>query len=141
MSLDTVRPYFKARMEKLGLSEWKNPFDTQNIPKTIIKSAYNITLGTLQEVKNNQLNLDLVVPVNVKMFAKAYKEHMVAYDQAVSLAQDAIIEIMKPSNRLTQVGIKTIRIGSMTIDPLSPSDDNIMVVNFVFNVSLAMDVC
>lgn len=141
MSLDTIRPYFKARMNALGLQEWKNPFDTMNIPETIIASQYNVVLAPLSQIKFSQQALDLRVPVNLKLFAKAYKQHMVAYDSAVSLAEDAIVEILKPTNRLVQAAIKTINLGSMSIDPLAPSNDNIMVVNFVFNVDIILDVC
>ena len=141
MSLDTVRPYFKARMQALGLKEWKNPFDTSNIPENIIGSQYNVAFAPANQLKFNQQNLDLRIPINLKLFVKAYKQHMVAYDSAIALANDALVEVLKPSNRLTQADIKTINLGLMSIYPYAPTNDNIMVVNFVFNVDVALDVC
>jgi hypothetical protein len=141
MSLDSVRPYFKARMQALGLKEWKNPFDTSNIPENIIGSQYNVALAPSAQLKFSQQNLDLRVPINLKLFVKAYKQHMVAYDSAIALANDVLVEVLKPSNRLTQTDIKTINMGLMSIDPYAPTNDNIMVVNFVFNVDVALEVC
>lgn len=128
-------------MQALGLKEWKNPFDTQNIPENIIGSQYNVAFAPINQLKFSQQNLDLRVPINLKLFVKAYKQHMVAYDSAIALANDVLIEVLKPTNRLTQADIKTINLGLMSIDPYAPTNDNIMVVNFVFNVDVALEVC
>ncbi len=141
MSIELIRPYFKTRMSALGLKEWRNPFDTSNIPENIIASQYNVVLAPITQFKLNQQNLDLKVQVNLKLFAKAYKEHMVAYDSATALMVDAIMEVMNPVNRLTQAALKNISILSASIDPYAPDNDNVMVVNFQFVVDLAMDVC
>ncbi len=142
MSLENIRPYFKERMKNLGLKEWKQAFNTSDIPENIIGSQYNAVLAPLSQFKFNQQALDIKVPVNLKCWVKAYKEHMVAYDSAVALAADIIREVLNPRNRLSQTnGIKTINIGSGGIEQFAPDNDNIMVVNFQFIVDLTMDVC
>ncbi len=132
MSMSDVRTYFKDRMSALSLTEWQNPFDTENIPENIIDSAYQLTLGTVSQASFNQMDLVLNVPTLIKIFVKAYREHMDAYDSAIALANSALIEVLNPANRLVQTNIKTVNLDSLSFDAYDPTNDNIIVASMQF---------
>lgn len=138
MSIADVRPYFQTRMTSLALNEWQNPFDVDNIPENIIDNVYQVTVGPISQQSFNQSDLALNVPANLKLFVKAYREHMTAYDSAVALANSVLIEVLNPANRLTQTNIKTINLDSVSFDPLDPTNDNIIVVNMQFRTMVVI---
>lgn len=132
MSLSDVRTFYKARLNFLGLKEHTSWNDDQNVPENIINHKYMVTLGLTNQLSFSQSHAEWNVPSAIKVFVKGYRDELENYDRAVTLADQILNEILKPSNRLTQACIKTIDLDGVSFDPLSATNDNTVTINIQF---------
>lgn len=135
MSITSARSYFRARCNTLGFKEWKDGFNLDNIPSTILNRSYHITQGIISGVSLNQNDQVMDFPITVELFTKGYKDVASAIDSSIELTEDLIIECVKPANRLTQTtGIKNIIFESATFDQLDNTNDNSIIAKLNFRV-------
>ena len=137
MSLVDVKTYFRARSATLGFSEWADPINPDNIPESIIDRSYFMRFGTITAIKQNMSDLELIAPINYRVYFKAFNDELNKYDEASTLANSALIEILKQQNKNCQTpSIKDVRLIDLTIDPISADNDNTWILNFNFEVFL-----
>lgn len=133
MSLNKCLPYFRARCKAIGLKEWTDGFNIQNIPSNILDKSFHITHGTMTGLKQNQQDQEINFPIQVRIFTKGYREPSLAIDSAIQLTENLIIECLKPTNRLTQSsGIKNMVFENANYEPIDGSNDNAVVATINF---------
>lgn len=137
MSLDAIRPYFRARCEAVGLIEHENSFDINNIPDTIIDDTFHIQFNSFNGIKANQNDQELSIPVTIVFFKNGYRYSYEGIDNALIKAEALIKEVQKPANRLGTI-IKNVTTGSCLIEPISQSNDSTIMVNLIFNVIMTL---
>lgn len=134
MSLTAVKPYLQARAKESGLHEWKDGFNTDNIPSSVLDKAYHISfdLDQVQHVSRNQYDQEFDWPVTTEIFTKGYKDPAAGIDSAVRIAEDFIKRCVAPATCLTQTsGIKNVTFVSSTSEKLGDSNDNAIKTTIV----------
>lgn len=135
MSMTAARAYFRARGKAIGLKEWTDGFNSDNIPSSVIHKSFHIQQGVASGISLNQNDQVIEFPITVKIFVKGYKDPSSGIDSAIELTENLIEECLTPQNRLTQSnGIKTIIYESSVFDPLSDSNDNAVIASSTFRV-------
>ena len=137
MSLEAVRPYFRARCEAVGMSEHENSFDIDNVPDTIIDDTFFIQFNSFNGIKANQNDQEISIPVGIIFFKTGYRYSSDGIDNALLKVEALIKEVQKPTNRLGTV-IKNVTTGSCLIEPISQSNDSTIRVNLVFNLIMTL---
>lgn len=141
MSLTEVRPYFRARLEAVGLTEWDDAFNVDNIPDTLIDGSFHISASPIRNVTLSQNDLQLEHEVSIKTFIKGYAQPKDALDKAMERLDAILKEVLKPSNRVTGTGgLRNVLFLSSEILPMAESQDNVVLVNVVFRVQINLDV-
>ena len=133
MSLVQIRPYFRARLNALAYVEWKDGFNFQNIPSTLLNRSYHIETISGSGVSLNQQDQVINQEVSVRVFFKGYRNPQDAIDSAMSSYQEILVSCLAPSNRLTQ-GFKNVLFSSMQLEPLADSNDNAVILSLTFTV-------
>lgn len=141
MSLTHVRPYFRERALSLGWAEWKEPFNVNNIPATIIDNAFNVEMGRLSGLKQNQEDIETELPVIVRYFRKGYRDPQGALDLSIAAVDSYIREALRHNLRLVGVGLKNVRLVGTNWVRFNESNDNLIMAEMEFTtlVILAVD--
>lgn len=126
--ISDVKPYARARMQALGYTEWTDGFNFQNIPRTLLDKAFHVALGPISGVSNNQDHQIVNVGFTVRLFASQTRTPKDLIDASVIRADAAILEMIKPTNRLVQASIKNVTFNSLDIEELDDSNDNGIIV-------------
>jgi hypothetical protein len=135
MSLKASRGYLRERGEALGLREWKDVFNFENIPANIVDRAFHIESNQAVGVKLNQADQELNFSHTVRIFVKGFRNPASGIDLAISLADDFIKECVSAPNRLTQTsGIKNVIFENASFDADSASNDNLIVASLTFRI-------
>lgn len=135
MSMTAVRGYFRSMANSLSLKEWKDGFNIENIPSTVMNKSYHISQGIATGVKLNQNDQEISFPITIEIFNKGYKDVSSAIDSSIDLAEDLITTCVAPANRLTQTtGIKNIFFEDASFEPLDVSNDNSVIAKVTFRV-------
>jgi len=132
MSLVSVRPYFRARLDSLNYVEWTDGFNIENIPQTILNNSYHLAIETIDSGPANQLHHEFTFPVTLRVFLRGYRDPAAAIDDAISQAETILAEVLSPSNRLG-TEIKDVTPESIDVRALADSNDNDIVLEMVFN--------
>lgn len=140
MSLAHVRPYFIARGVELKWSQWKDAFNFQNIPATLMHNSFHIQMGSTQGVKQDQMDVVTTVPVTVRHFCKAFQNLQHGLDLSAAAADSYIQKALKASNRLTGVGIKNVSLNNIQWVPYDQSNDNVIVTQMDFSALVIIQV-
>jgi hypothetical protein len=141
LSLTAVRPYFRARLNSLGFSEWKDPFGPNEIPSTIIDRAYHIEVGTIGGVGRNNLSQEVSFGINIRVYFKGFNYPEKALDDALLKSELIIKECMTVENWAT-TPIKGVELDSLELEPLDNElNDNVVfaLVRFVARVNLCVE--
>jgi len=142
MSLNLIKPYFRARMNAIGFSnEWHEAFTTENIPRTRIDKAFHILLGNGSGIRQNQDDQEITIPVGMQLFFLSGRDEEQGRIAAMTEAERIIKEVCAPKNRVTQAsdGIKDVRLNSFEAVALDISNDNITLLNIEFEVFYILD--
>lgn len=130
--IDDVKPYARARMKKLGKTEWSDGFNFANIPRTLLDKSFHLELQEAQELSNNQDNLMVNQPFYLRLFRAQVFKVRDAIDEEAAYLKPVIDEFLAPKNRLTQPRIKNIVLNSVLIEKLDQSNDNGVIVKIAF---------
>lgn len=142
MSLASIKPYFRARMNALGFTkEHPEAFDAEEVPSTIIDKTFHILNGPSTFVSNNQNHLVMTVDVGMQIFFKGYRDEEQGRLRAESALESILRETLTATNRVTQAsdGIKDVKLTSAEIIPMDESQDNISLLQMEFSVDYTLD--
>ena len=135
MSLKQSYNYFRARCKVVGLREWSDGFNSDNIPSSIIDKSYHIKQGQITGIKLNQNDQEVNFPIVLEVFVKGFRDPYSAIETSAELVEDILIECLKATNRVTQGnGIKNITFESAIFEPISANNDNAVKTTINFRV-------
>ena len=139
MSLTAVKPYFKSRCSAVGLSLHPEPFDTNDIPSSILDKSFQVGFTDGSGTKLNQNDQEIDIPVRVIFYVKGYRNIDDGQDRAIEKLEQLIKEIEKPENRLGGL-LKNVVLSGFLIEPISNDNDNAIrtILNFTVKTILAL---
>ena len=141
MSMKACRSYVRARGEAIGLKEWKDGFNFQNIPSNIVDKSFHIESNQAVGVKNNQNDQEINFSQTVRIFVKGFRNPAAGIDLAIGLTEDYITECVKVSNRVTQTtGIKNVVFENASFDAASGDNDNLIVASITLRIYTVLKV-
>ena len=133
MSLSKIKPYFRTRLDSLGYREWKDGFNFENIPETLLDKSYHIQIENINSLSQTMNDVSLEADVRLRVFKKGFRYVTDALDDAYSEIDCIILEILKPDLRLSNSGgFKNIIITSSAIEEGSIDNDNFLLINLSF---------
>lgn len=136
-----VRKYFKDRCKAIGLTEWADAFNYENIPSNLINFSFFIDSPTFQSAKVlTNFDQEINCTVDVRYFVKGYRTPNEAMDKAIEKAESLVIECLKPTNRLGSC-LKNCVFNTINIEPIGATNDNLIMVtaNFTAFTSLKIE--
>jgi hypothetical protein len=139
MSLANIYPYFRARMNGLGFTEWPDGFNLENIPKTIINKSYHILTPDLAGGPSNQNHQDTDTSVTISFFEKGFRDPTEAKERAMLDIETIVKDVCNISNR-TDTLLNVVFDGG-TIDPINASDDNQVLIQLNFTATVVLSLC
>lgn len=137
MSLTLVRSYFRTRMNELNFKEWKDGFNFENIPSTLLNNSYHIESNQTKGEKLNQNDQVILSTVSIRLFKKGYKDPASAIDLTIQDQENILLEILNPQNRIGG-GIKTIKYLGSNIEPLNTDNDNAIILKLDFECLITL---
>jgi hypothetical protein len=138
MSITNIKTYFRTHLDANGFSEWTDAFNVNNIPSNILDKAYHIQFDSINGEKMHGENQTTKSIVLVRMFFKGFRNPNEGIDTALSESNDVILDIMKPTNRFG-TDVKNTKFLTMSLEPVSDSNDNSIVVTSRFEVTTVFD--
>lgn len=94
MSLDLIRPYFRAQVSSLGFEEWPDGYGDDNIPATILDRSFHQRLVSVSGTGVNQETIEYLATHSVKVLFKGFNDPASAIDQGIMDAQSIIVKCM-----------------------------------------------
>lgn len=137
MSLASVRPFFRTRLEGLGYTEHDQPFEPDEVGANIVDDAFHLETGSIAGAAANQMVHGFLYPITVRIYKVGYQNLNDAYDESMEIADTILADILQPSVRLSTV-IKNITPESIQPLPLSSTNDNVIVLTLAFTAELQL---
>lgn len=135
MSLTGARSYLRSRAKAIGLKEWTDGFNFENIPSTLINGAFHIQSDSGNGIKLNQHDQELSFNQTVRIFVKGYRDPASGIDSAIKITEDLIKETVSAKNRLTQSdGIKNVILDGFNFETGDQSNDNLIIASITFRI-------
>lgn len=132
MSITLVKPYFNSRCKAVGLKQHPDAFNEGDIPNTTIDNTFHVLITQFNGLKMNQSDQEINCGVSVHFWINGKRDPDAAIDRAVQKGELLLKETLKNSNRLGQC-LKNVVFLSMSVEPFSKNDDNIIKVTMTFN--------
>ena len=129
--LSLVRTYFRDRLEFLGFEEWRDGFNFENIPSTLLDKSFHIESGDVAPTASNHQVHEFSSPIIIRVFLKGFLDPVEAIDSAFDSADDIMAEVLLPANRLG-VNIKDVVPTNISVKPLSDQNDNSVLLELSF---------
>lgn len=129
----SVRSYFRTQMTALGFTEWKDGFNVDNIPSTLVNKSFHLSAptGSRSDVYD-QTSQDVECEIIVRTARKGFKDPAAAIDQCVTDLDDIMHRCLDASRRLSVSGVKNIYYSGHVIEPIADSNDNVAVLEITF---------
>ena len=126
MSLSEARTFLKARLKETDSSfrEWKDGFNSQNIPSNIFNKAYHISYQQAS-INNIEHIIDTNISAEVLIFYKGYRNVQSAYDSAMNLSYKLKQKAVNPSK--VTGSIKRVICDSVNIEPVDNNDNSFII--------------
>lgn len=135
-----IRQYFVARAKAIGLIEWTDAFNYENIPANLMNGSFFIEAPNFQAVKPIQhRDQEISAQVEIKFFIKGYRTPKEAMDKSVEKAESLIREVLKPTNRMSGC-LKNVTLNSVNIEPFAASNDNLIMVTNSYTVLTSLNI-
>jgi len=131
MSLLDVRTYFRAQMDTTGYEEWRDGFNTENIPSTLLDRSYHIESGVITATTSNHQVHEFNCPVTVRVYLKGFLDPVTAIDDAYVVAETILGVLLLPADRLGTC-VKDVVPINITVSPLTQQNDNSVIVQLDF---------
>jgi len=135
MSITLCKTYFRNIGLERGMKEHKNPFNWQDIPSNAFDRMFHIESSSFPSVKQNQIDLEMEIPVTVRLFLRGFNQVYEA-DEKIKKEIEAYFTLaLKVENRLNEPNyIKNVRLLSIFIEPFAQSNDNWIIGRIEFTV-------
>lgn len=131
--LVAVKQYARDRMKALKFNEWIDGFNFEDVPSTLLDKSYHVEYGNPASKKISVDNQELTCPLTVRLWFSSQRNVKVGIDEAIKKADPVIAEFIAAKNRLTQTnGVKNCLFRDKSVDPLSDSNDNGVIVKIDF---------
>lgn len=138
MSMTQAKKYFVDLMRENKYELWKDGFNFENIPSTLIHRAFHVMLGDFSGRKPvNNRDQEIDCPCTVRFFLKGYKHPEEAIDAGVEQAEKMTVVFLK--NRLGSC-VKNVILNSINVSPYSANNDNLVMVTMNFTVFTSIKV-
>lgn len=124
--------YARARMKALGLKESDQPFSSDTVPKTLLDKSYNLVLGVARGVSNNQNMQQTEVPIIITVYRSPARDVRPRVDDGAALGDSIIAEFISAKNRTTQAALKNVAFNTLSIESLSKTNDNGVLIKLTF---------
>lgn len=134
MCLADVRIYIRNRMETLGYEEWRDGFNVENIPSTMLERSFHIESGDIAPTASNHQVHQFISPLIVRVYLKGYHDPVEAIDQAMETAEEILEDILLPSNRLG-TEVKDVTPTNISVKPLNDQNDNAVILELGFDAT------
>lgn len=131
MCLAQVRTYFRNRMEALGYEEWRDGFNKDNIPSTLLDRVFHLESGDIAPTASNHQVHAFSSPITIRVYLKGFLDPASAIDTALESADLILDEILLPSNRLG-TETKDVVPSSISVNPLTDNNDNSVLLELGF---------
>lgn len=139
MSLVNIYPYFRSRLNSLGFEEWKDGFNLNNIPKTIIDKSYHILTPDQSGGPSNQNHQDIENTVIISFFLKGFRNPTEAKERAMLDIERIVKDVCNIRNR-TATLLNVVYNGS-TMEAINADDDNQVLVQLDFSAFVVLSLC
>jgi hypothetical protein len=138
MSLSSVRPFFRDRLESLGFKEHDEPFQPGIIAANITDGSFHLETGFIASGPANQIVHSFTYPITVRIYRTGFSDILKAYDEVHEDADAILADLLNPSTRLGTV-IKDIVPESIQPQALDiNSNDNVIILELVFTAKLEL---
>jgi hypothetical protein len=118
-------------METLGYEEWRDGFNFENIPSTLLDKSFHIESGDVVPTTSNHQLHEFSSPIVIRVYLKGFLDPVEAIDNAYDTADDILAEILLPSNRLG-TNVKDIVPTNISVKPLNDQNDNSVLLELSF---------
>ncbi len=133
--------YFHTILKGNGFKEWKDGFNRDNIPKSVLNKSYFMSyeINTVE----NGTQMEDNISITLEHFFKGYRNPQDAIDNAMELCNSIRLEILDPQtiasfSEVTILGIDSV---SQIPEPLNASNDNSIIVTTSFSLRLIQINC
>ena len=133
MSATALKPYFQEHLNALKLREWKDGFNWENNPSTILDKSYHLEFPRgYRDGAYDMATSDIRMEVTVRVFLKGFRNPADAIQSALAYWDAITARLLATENRTGTV-IKNVYYDSHQILPLSSSNDNVVVLEITFS--------
>ena len=136
MSLSQARTFLKRQIAIIepDLKEWKDSFNTDNIPQTKIDDYFHINFGELSSAQADNWIQDNWT-CTVTIWKRGFSDVSSSFDSIIDTANCIRLKVIDPKAILTD-NIHSIESNSITPEPIEDSNDNTIKVSLEFNIKL-----
>ena len=138
MSLVSVLPYFRTRMNSLGHKRWDDALNFDNIPDAIFDRAYHLEVSTALGTATEQQLVMIDMPINVRLFLQGTQQTDEVRDRGLEFSDAIIADIVCPAN-FASSNLTKIVFNSVSIEAEDDSNDNSMI--FVLGFTATTGIC
>lgn len=136
MSLSQVRTYLKQQiaLQDADLKEWRDSFNNENIPSTLLNKYYHIDFGALATSQGDNWIEDSW-SVTLVLHKRGFSNPVEAFDELIDDANCIRLRVIDPLAVLTD-NITSVETLSVLAEPIEESNDNTIRVSIEFNFRL-----
>lgn len=124
-------------MDTAGYTEWRDGFNFENLPSSILDRSYHIESGEIESTSSNHQVHEFNCPITVRLFLKGYLDPVQAIDDAYTDVESILAALLSPDDRLG-TDVFDVVPGNIAIVPLATSNDNSLIVEMVFSAKTFM---
>ena len=139
MSLTLVRSYFRTRMNSLNYKEWKDGFNIENIPSSLLNGSYHILCGSIDVNETGPKHISFDYPIILRLFLKGFRKPADAIDSGIEKGENIIKDIVSVTNRTSISCIKNVLCNNIEIIELSDTNDNSIIVEMNYTIKIIIE--
>lgn len=136
MNLSQARTYIKNQiaLHDSSLKEWKDTFNRDNVPSSMVDNHYHISFGSLTSAQRENYVEDNWTTV-VTIWKRGFTNPVNAFDAIMDTANCIRMSIIQPEAD-TLENILSVESVSIEPEPIDDTNDNIIMVSLEFNMRL-----
>ena len=135
MSLASIRPFFRARLNALGLKEHSDAFDDANRPQQTLEKLYRLQSGPATSGPANSSVHSFTVPISLVITLRGKLDNVALSDRAWAVSDEILADILQESVRIGTI-IKDIIPDNIEVSQYNDSDDNDCILTIGFTVKI-----
>jgi hypothetical protein len=124
-------------MEALGYIEWRDGFNTEDIPATLIDNSFHIESGEIAPTASSHQVYEFDCPVTIRVYLKGFLDPVSAIDDAYTAVEAIYSGLLLSSNRHGTT-VQDVKPLSLKVSPLTLQNDNAVLVEINFNAKTFM---